>query len=112
MCDTLADGMANGEYDPKTGRIKIALDAEENAYLRTAGHELYHYIEDWNPTAAGELREYVIGKLKESENYDYEGRVKELQKLYEAFRKSGHRGGNRCREHVRCIRRENYQRAC
>ena len=88
VCDTLADGMANGEYDPKTGRIKIALDAEENAYLRTAGHELYHYIEDWNPTAAGELREYVIGKLKESENYDYEGRVKELQKLYEGFGKA------------------------
>lgn len=88
VCDTLADGMANGEYDPKTGRIKIALDAEENAYLRTAGHELYHYIEDWNATAAGELREYVIGKLKESENYDYEGRVKELQKLYEGFGKA------------------------
>lgn len=88
VCDTLADGMANGEYDPKTGRIKIALDAEENAYLRTAGHELYHYIEDWNSTAAGELREYVIGKLKESENYDYEGRVKELQKLYEGFGKA------------------------
>lgn len=88
VCDTLADGMANGEYDPETGRIKIALDAEENAYLRTAGHELYHYIEDWNPTAAGELREYVIGKLKESENYDYEGRVKELQKLYEGFGKA------------------------
>lgn len=85
VCDTLADGMANGEYDPKTGRIKIALDAEENAYLRTAGHELYHYIEDWNSTAAGELREYVIGKLKESENYDYEGRVKELEKLYEGY---------------------------
>lgn len=88
LCDTLADGMANGEYDPKTGRIKIALDAEENAYLRTAGHELYHYIEDWNSTAAGELREYVIGKLKESENYDYEGRVKELRKLYEGFGKA------------------------
>lgn len=88
VCDTLADGMANGEYDPKTGRIKIALDAEENAYLRTAGHELYHYIEDWNSTAADELREYVIGKLKESENYDYEGRVKELQKLYEGFGKA------------------------
>lgn len=85
VCDTLADGMANGEYDPKTGRIKIALDAEENAYLRTAGHELYHYIEDWNSTAAGGLREYVIGKLKESENYDYEGRVKELEKLYEGY---------------------------
>ena len=88
VCDTLAEGMANGEYDPKTGRIKIALDAEENAYLRTAGHELYHYIEDWNSTAAGELREYVIDKLKESENYDYEGRVKELQKLYEGFGKA------------------------
>ena len=88
VCDTLADGMANGEYDPKTGIIKIALDAEENAYLRTAGHELYHYIEDWNSTAAGELREYVIGKLKESENYDYEGRVKELRKLYEGFGKA------------------------
>ena len=88
VCDTLADGMANGEYDPKTGRIKIALDAEENAYLRTAGHELYHYIEDWNSTAAVELREYVIDKLKESENYDYEGRVKELQKLYEGFGKA------------------------
>lgn len=88
VCDTLADGMANGEYDPKTGRIKIALDAEENAYLRTAGHELYHYIEDWNSTAAGELREYVIDKLKESENYDYEGRVKELRKLYEGFGKA------------------------
>lgn len=88
VCDTLADGMANGEYNPKTGRIKIALDAEENAYLRTAGHELYHYIEDWNSTAAGELREYVIGKLKESENYDYEGRVKELRKLYEGFGKA------------------------
>ncbi len=83
--DTIADGAANGVYDPKTGRIIIALDAEENAYLRVAGHELYHYIENWNPEAAAELREYVIGELKKSDSYDYEGRVNELRKLYEGF---------------------------
>ncbi len=83
--DTIADGAANGVYDPKTGRIIIALDAEENAYLRVAGHELYHYIESWNPEAATELREYVVGELKKSDSYDYEGRVDELKNLYEGF---------------------------
>lgn len=80
--DTLAEGMANGEYDPKTDRIYIALDAENSGYLRVAGHELYHYIEEKAPEAAEKLREFVIGRLKAKPDYDYEGRVKELQKLY------------------------------
>lgn len=85
MRDTLADGMANGYYDPKSDRIYIALDAKDGGYLHAGGHELYHYIERWSPEAATKLREFVINRLKTSKEYDYEGRVKELEKLYEGY---------------------------
>ena len=85
MRDTLADGMANGYYDPKSDRIYIALDAKDGGYLHAGGHELYHYIERWSPEAATKLREFVINRLKNSKEYDYEGRVKELEKLYEGY---------------------------
>ena len=85
MRDTLTDGMANGYYDPKSDRIYIALDAKDGGYLHAGGHELYHYIERWSPEAATTLREFVINRLKTSKDYDYEGRVKELEKLYEGY---------------------------
>ena len=85
MRDTLADGMANGYYDPKSDRIYIALDAKDGGYLHAGGHELYHYIERWSPEAATKLREFVINRLKTSKDYDYKGRVKELEKLYEGY---------------------------
>lgn len=85
MRDTLADGMANGYYDPKSDRIYIALDAKDGGYLHAGGHELYHYIERWSPEAATKLRAFVINRLKNSNDYDYEGRVKELEKLYEGY---------------------------
>lgn len=34
----------NGYYDPSDGSIHIALDAEENAYMFVAVHELTHLL--------------------------------------------------------------------
>ncbi len=82
--DNLKDngGKLNGRRLTGTNKILVSLDAEGKLYLRTAGHECFHLIEEWNSAEAEKLTEKVIGYLKNSEGYDYSARVSEYANRY------------------------------
>ena len=81
LVDTIEDGRANGYY--KDGVIRIALDAQEQGYLVTAGHEVFHYLEEKAPGQAAKLREYVCGALKTAMGAEaYEALVQERMAQY------------------------------
>ena len=75
-------GNLNGFYLAGTNKVGIALDAEGDLYLRTAGHECYHYLEKWNKEGAEYLRDIVIAFLKQSKDYNYKEQVERYAKAY------------------------------
>ncbi len=82
--DSLGDnnGALNGLQIAGTNKVAVSLDADGKLYLRTAGHECFHIIEEWNPKAAAELTEKIINYLKQSEGYNYVEQVKRYAKTY------------------------------
>jgi len=59
----------NGFFDPKTGAIYIDLNAGENgqgSILWTAGHELTHYLKEWNADSYNTLKEFLTEAYGES----------------------------------------------
>jgi hypothetical protein len=58
----------NGQYEGGN-TIVIALDGK-NALTSTAGHEMYHMIENLSPEYAQSFREFVIDHLKAAGKYD------------------------------------------
>lgn len=82
--DRLKDDGAelNGMQLSGTNKILVSLDADGKLYLRTAGHECFHLIEEWNPSEAEKLTEKVIGYLKNTDGYDYSARVTEYANRY------------------------------
>lgn len=79
----------NGEY-AGGNTIVIALDGK-NMLTSTAGHELYHMIENLAPEYAKDFRSFVIDHLKEAGEYDsvfgdYERRYKSIYKADESFK--------------------------
>ena len=68
---------ANGVYKDGTIYLDIAagvdtVDVAQAAILRTAGHELTHFIQDMDEEAYGTIREFVLDKLQEAEGVDLE----------------------------------------
>lgn len=79
----------NGRYDGGNV-ITIALDGK-NMLTSTAGHELYHMIENLAPEYAKDFRSFVIDHLKEAGEYDsvfgdYERRYRSIYKADESFK--------------------------
>lgn len=56
---------ANGLYMRDKNRIVIARNADGSLLLRTAGHELYHHVENYASDQAQQLSDYVMSALKE-----------------------------------------------
>lgn len=73
-------GFANGQYDPATDTIEIALDTF-NPFMVVAKHEITHMLEKENPKLYREYKDYVLSAMKENGTYDvqYE-RMAELYK--------------------------------
>ena len=68
----------NGAYkdgtlylDINAGRNRVG-DLSEVAVVRTAAHELTHFIQDYNPAAYAEYRDYVVGLLTEEQGMDFD----------------------------------------
>lgn len=82
--DTLEGDMGslNGIQIGGGNKIAISLDADGSLYLRTAGHEVFHFIEEWNSAEAAKLTEKVINYLKSADEYDYSERVQEYAEWY------------------------------
>ena len=72
----------NGWYKKGSNRIIVSIDAEGDLLLKTAGHELYHYIEEWSPEGAKELKEVVLDNLSKTEKWNYEAELSRYAKLY------------------------------
>lgn len=66
IVDTIDGGRANAKYDSKTGRITIALDATEGAYLYAGMHELTHAMKAEHAGEWESFAEYVTQALKRS----------------------------------------------
>ena len=69
-------GNINGEQIGGTNKIIVNLDAEGGLLLRTAGHEVFHYIEQQSADAAQKLRDFVV------EHYVKEGSYESLAQKY------------------------------
>jgi len=71
----------NGAYDPNTGRIFVAIDAQEGALLYVGAHEMVHSIKDNNVRGYEQLgvlvAEYLNGTDK---NWDY--KIQEMMDGY------------------------------
>ncbi len=72
----------NGWYKKGSNRIIVSIDAEGDLLLKTAGHELYHYIEEWSPEGAKDLKEVVLDNLSKTEKWNYESELSRYAKLY------------------------------
>lgn len=74
---------ANGFYNPKDRTIVVGLDVPDGALLRTAGHELTHYIEDVSKEKYGVLCKFVEREINHTGGEGaFDRLVKEKQKLY------------------------------
>ena len=71
-------GFANGQYDPATDSIEIALDTF-NPFMVVAKHEITHMLQKENPKLYREYKNYVLSAMKENGSYDREfGRMAAL----------------------------------
>mgnify|MGYP000564982226 CR=1 FL=1 len=77
----------NGAYkdgtlylDINAGRNRVG-DLSEVAVVRTAAHELTHFIQEYNPAAYAEYRDYVVGLLTEEQGMDFDALVEHKQAL-------------------------------
>ena len=77
----------NGAYkdgtlylDINAGRNRVG-DLSEVAVVRTAAHELTHFIQDYNPAAYAAYRDYVVGLLTEEQGMDFDALVEHKQAL-------------------------------
>ena len=78
--DSLESG-AIGEYEAKTGTIKISADSKN--FLQTNSHELTHFLKDNNPQGYEAYKSVVITSLLEAQNTTLEKLVKNYESAYE-----------------------------
>ena len=80
---------ANGFYrdgtiylDINSGKVRLG-ELGETAVLKTAAHELTHYIQDRNPEGYRQLRDFVVEKLTTESGADLDTLVERKQAGYE-----------------------------
>ena len=56
----------NGQYLTGTNRIVLYRNADANVMLRSAGHEVYHFVENYSSDKAKEIESFVLNALKEN----------------------------------------------
>lgn len=78
--DSLESG-AIGEYEAKTGIIKISADSKN--FLQTNSHELTHFLKDNNPQGYEAYKSVVVSSLLEAQNTTLEKLVKNYESAYE-----------------------------
>lgn len=74
-------GTANGKYTRNTNTVDVALDAEHGALTRVVSHEMYHFLRQFNPTAARKLQQLVTDTLQRN-GVDVGARVQKLISNY------------------------------
>ena len=86
--DIAAQEGVQGAYRAGTNHAVIALDAQEGMLLSVAGHETLHYVKEWTGkneagrAAYEEFQDFMLEKLRATEGYDLEERIKQKQEAY------------------------------
>lgn len=71
VTDTIDAGTKNAIYDTRSGKITLALDAQEGAYLYAAMHELTHALKNENAQSWEGFQAFVLEALeKNGQNVD------------------------------------------
>lgn len=73
-------GFANGQYDPASDSIEIALDTF-NPFMVVAKHEITHMLKKENPKLYNKYKRYVLKAMKQ--NGTYENEYGRMAALYE-----------------------------
>lgn len=78
--EELGYGRANGMY--QNGKIVLALNNTGGVMSVYFGHELFHDLKQTSPKQANELQSYVLDRLKNNADYDYDARFADLEDKY------------------------------
>ncbi len=82
IVDSIADDTANGVYI-SGNNIQLSANALDNALPAYALHEAYHYVKEWNPTAAQDIQSFIIDELLKDPEFDFKARVEQIKSRYE-----------------------------
>ena len=83
VVDSIEGGKVQGMYDGGN-RIKVALDAGNQAYVQVGTHELVHYLKNRDDAGYRVVEKMVVDELNRAEDFSLEGAILERRAEYAA----------------------------
>lgn len=83
IVDSIEGGRANAVYEGGN-RIKVALDAADQAYVQVGTHELVHYLKNRDDAGYRVVEKMVVDELSKAEDFSLEDAILERRAEYAA----------------------------
>lgn len=83
IVDSIEGGRANAVYEGGN-RIKVALDAADQAYVQVGTHELVHYLKNRDEAGYCVVEKMVVDELSKAEDFSLEDAIIERRAEYAA----------------------------
>lgn len=83
VVDSIRGGKANAVYEGGN-RIKVALDAADQAYVQVGTHELVHYLKNRDEAGYRVVEKMVVDELQKAEEFSLEDAILERRAEYAA----------------------------
>lgn len=83
VVDSIEGGRANAVYEGGN-RIKVALDAADQAYVQVGTHELVHYLKNRDEAGYRVVEKMVVDELNRAEDFSLEDAITERRAEYAA----------------------------
>lgn len=83
VVDSIEGGKVQGMYDGGN-RIKVALDAADQAYVQVGTHELVHYLKNRDEAGYRVVEKMVVDELNRAEDFSLEDAILERRAEYAA----------------------------
>ena len=83
VVDSIEGGKANAVYEG-SNRIKVALDAANQAYVQVGTHELVHYLKNRDEAGYRVVEKMVVDELSKAEGFSLEDAITERRAEYAA----------------------------
>ena len=83
VVDSIEGGKVQGMYDGGN-RIKVALDAGNQAYVQVGTHELVHYLKNRDEAGYRVVEKIVVDELSKAEDFSLEDAILERRAEYAA----------------------------
>lgn len=83
IVDSIEGGRANAVYEGGN-RIKVALDAADQAYVQVGTHELVHYLKNRDEAGYRVVEKMVVDELSKAEDFSLEDAILERRAEYAA----------------------------